>query len=418
VAIESQPVDSWQSRALSEERPQARVTAAVALSHVAPPEAQAALIESLLELDPAKLNESQTLGLLRAYALCFIRLGEPDKQQAERVTGQLAPSLPAASNSINTELVRLLVYLDAPDVVEKTLQLMTDSQPQPIPDWAELIQRNRGYGGTIARVLDNHPPTNKIAYAFLLRNVRYGWSLSQRRAYFEFINRAAKHPGGASYSGFLQNMRADALKNCSEAERAALASLTGEDLDPPPPFKITPPQGPGRKWTTKEALAFVTEGLRGRDFKRGRNIFYAAKCAACHLFDGYGGDVGPDLSTVRNKFSHHDLLEAIVEPSKVISDQYRSQIILTQQGQTLEGLVVDTSAEGDDNPDAVLEIYLSDPDKPPVKLKKSDVDEMEFSRQSQMPNQLIDSLSPEELLDLIAYLLSRGNADSPEFRQP
>ncbi len=417
VAIESQPVDSWQSRALIEKNPQARVTAAVALSHVAPQQTQAALVESLLELDPTTLDQSQTLGLLRAYALCFIRLGEPSREQADKVIGQLVPSFPTESDPINTELVRLMVYLDAPDVVEKTLQLMTDAKPQPIPDWAELIGRNGGYGGTIRRMLDDHPPTNKIAYAFMLRNVRYGWSLSQRRTYFEFINEAAKHPGGASYSGFLKNIRADALLNCSEAERAALASLTGETLDPPPPFEVTQPEGPGRQWTTTEALAAMNDGLHGRDFQSGRNLFYATKCAACHLFDGYGGDVGPDLSTVRNKFSHNDLLEAIVEPSKVISDQFHSHIILTEQGKTLEGLVVDTSAEGDDNPDTILEVYLSDPDEPPVRLKRSDIDEMEISKQSQMPTGLIDSLSPEELRDLIAYLLSQGNANSPEFQQ-
>ena len=75
------------------------------------------------------------------------------------------------------------------------------------------------------------------------------------------------------------------------------------------------------------------------------------------------------------------------------------------------------SAEGDENPDALLNVYLSDPDKPPVKLKKSDVDEMEISQQSQMPTKLVDTLSAEELLDLIAYLLSRGNANAPEFAE-
>ncbi len=424
VAVASQPLQQWRSRALAERDPQAKVTAAVALAQVGPPELQGELLDSLLTLDFARLSESPRLGLLRAYALCFIRMGRPDTQRIGRIIARLDPHLPAAgdaaaSDAVNLELVRLLVYLDAPGIVEKTLQLIDDARPQRVPDWAELIRRNGGYGGTIQRMLENHPPSQKIAYAFMLRNVRYGWSRAQRRTYFEFINRASKHTGGASYAGFLKNIRAEALKNCSEAEQAALASITGEDLDPPPPFEVTEAKGPGREWTVQHALAELDGGLHGRDFQSGRNLFYATKCAACHLFDGEGGDVGPDLSTVRNKFSHADLLESILEPSKVISDQYGAHVVLTQDGLTFEGLVVDTSGAeggGDGDADGTLEIYLSDPDKPPVKLKKSDVDEMEPSKLSQMPEHLVDGLNAEELLDLLAYLLSRGNREAEMFQ--
>jgi putative heme-binding domain-containing protein len=148
--------------------------------------------------------------------------------------------------------------------------------------------------------------------------------------------------------------------------------------------------------------------MRGRDFDRGRNLFHATSCAKCHYFAGEGGAIGPDLSTAGRKFSLSDLMDAIIEPSKAISDQYGSHVVLTDDGHSFNGRVVELEDE--------LHIYLQDPQAKPVVVKKENVDDKKISPISQMPVGLIDPLNEDELKDLIAYILSSGNKKARYFK--
>ncbi|MGY8687922.1 MAG: c-type cytochrome [Verrucomicrobiales bacterium] len=410
VAIEAQPVYEWQVQALTEPDLQTRITASIALARVGHPAVKGALLASLGEIGPATLTEPALLGLLRAYSLCFTRFGAPDSEEAATLIAQFDPLLPSSSDAVSLELVEMLVYLDAPSVVEKGLALMTQDRAPTPPDWSQVLVRNGGYGGGIQKMLDSPPPTQGLAYAFALRNVRYGWSLDQRRTYLTFLKGAEGHPGGASYNGFIENMRADSLENSSHAERAALADVTGKAAEAVVAFQAKPPKGPGKAWTVDEAVDAIGTRLTGRNFESGRNLFHATACASCHLFNGEGGAIGPDLSSVRNKFSHRDLLESIIEPSKVISDQYGSKEVALKNGKTHAGLVVEKKDAG------TLEIYLPDPKTPPVIVKASDVASVKDSPISQMPPALVHTLCEEEMLDLVAYLMSRGNRKDSAFQ--
>lgn len=415
IAIENQPVDEWKERAFAEKNPLAAAVAAIGIARQGDASLQNRVLESLLRFDLAEVDSVTALALTRAYALAFIRMGAPEESLRKRVIEQLDPHLPSQNDDLNAELVGLLVYLDAPSVIDKGLALMADAGAPKIPDWAELLKRNPGYGGTIQTMLDNHPPSAKINYAFMLRNVRYGWSLEQREAYFRFINDAAQYPGGASYAGFLSNIRDEALVNCSDAEKAAVAEITGKSLQPVPDFEIHPPKGPMREWTHAEAAALVNrQGLVGRNFENGRNAYHAVGCVSCHRFDGAGGNIGPDLSSVGNKFSTADLLEAILEPSKVISDQYGSSVVTLLDGESYQGIVVNQSGSQEEDE---IEVYTSDPKAPPVRIKTSEVESIEPSAVSQMPTGLVDFLNEEELLDLLAYLVSRGNPEAEAFKK-
>ena len=202
VAVESQLPRTWAHKIRDEPNPQARITAAVALARVRDKSHHELLINSLLSLDPETLSESQLLGLLRAYSLTFIEIGRPTNKQRQSVIAQIDPQLPSDNSDVNTELIRVLTYLKSKSVVAKAMELINHPAKPKLPEWSELITRNAGYGGSVQQMLDNHPPTTELAYAFMLRNVRGGWTLQQRRDYFEFLNEAAKRSGGASYSGF------------------------------------------------------------------------------------------------------------------------------------------------------------------------------------------------------------------------
>lgn len=414
LAIESQPVEVWRDRVLTESDPLTAALGYIALARQGVPEDQGPLVAAMAQLDVSNIGEVESLALLRSLALCFIRMGKPDQETASDIIAALDPLLPSESPAMNTELVRLLVYLDSPTIIEKGLALMADARPEPIPDWAELLTRNQGYGGTIQKMLDNHPPSTKIYYAFMLRNMRYGWTMDQRKAYFTFINEASQYPGGASFSGFLTNIRDEALANCSDAEKLALADITGQSLAEVPTFEIVMPKGPEESWTLESAIAAVGDGpLTGRNFEQGRNAFHAAACVSCHRFDGAGGNVGPDLSSVANKFSNADMLEAIIDPNKVISDQYGSSIVRMNNGDSYQGIVVNNSGSEEEGQ---MSIYTSDPDAEAIIVKTADVKRIDPSPISQMPEGLADMLSKDELLDLLAYLTSRGNPEAPVFK--
>ena len=415
VAIENQPVDEWKKRALNESHPQRALLALMALCRQAGKEAQSEVLDALLQIDFRQLSIQQKLTLLRNLGLCFMRLGPPDAAQRKKVIAVLDANFPDDNDQVNVELARLLIYLDSPGVISKVLALIESADPPQVPAWGELIARNQEYGSPIAKMLENYPPLLEIQYAFMLRNLRYGWTLPERRRYFQWFLDVAKHPGGHSFAGFLTNIRKVALTNCSPAEQAGVADLTGQQVDPQPLQEVTPPEGPGREWTVEAALAAIDGGLSGRDYQNGQNLFYAAQCGACHRFDGSGGSIGPDLSSVSARLSHKDLLDNIINPSRVISDQYGSHLVSTTDGREWVGRVV---PGGNDDPSDSIRLHTQDLGAGPVLIRKEEIEEMVPSPISQMPLGLLKPLSEKELLDLIAYLLSRGNAEDAMFAPP
>ncbi|MCO6457875.1 MAG: c-type cytochrome [Pirellulaceae bacterium] len=407
TALEHQDPAAWQQRALGETDPQRLITALVALARQGDKSLQPAALQALLRLDYKSLTKTQQLELLRTYALLFVRQGQPEPKLAQAVVEQLDPHYPAATDEANRELCQVLVYLNSPTVIGKTLALMAQPRAQSAEDLAELLARNAGYGGTIARMLSNLPEIQNIHYAFALRNMRYGWTLEQRQAYFAWFQQALARSGGASYEGFINNIRTEALANVSPAERQALEAQSA-----PPPLKLDDlpkAQGPGREWKLDELLAAAESGLSGRNFENGKRMFAAAKCVACHRFDGEGGATGPDLSNVAGRFSLRDLSEALVEPDKVISDQYRATILVTAGGQVLTGRIVSEQ-------DGMLTVQTDAYDATKIaRVAKSDVEDQRPSPTSLMPKGLLNTLNRDELLDLLAYLLSRGNPQDALF---
>lgn len=401
IAIENQPVATWRDRALGEKNPQAAVIALLALARQGQASDLVGLVSALRRLDVSSLEEQQALSVLRAYALGFTRLGAPDNALRSQVIAVLDPLFPASKPELNTELARLLTYLGAESAVPRTMALMRDGAPEELPPWAELIQRNDTYGGPIAKMLADMPPVRNISYALILRNATVGWTPELRKEYFGFFVGASKHPGGASYAGFLENIRNEAADTLTVAEERTLSSLLGQSLLAPLPKDVTPPEGPGQQWTMDTANAALLASLTGRSFDRGRNLFHAASCSTCHRFDGAGGAIGPDLTTVANKFSVADILEAIVEPSKVISDQYGSHIVADHDGLIVEGILVEDGNE--------ITVYPRDLDQGPTTFDRSEIKVMKESPTSQMPAGLIDAMNAEELRDLLAYLVSGGD---------
>lgn len=413
VALEHQNVSLWQQRVLDERTAGTLIPAAVALARQGDPVLQSELLKALDRLDYSALRNTEQLDLLRAWSLIFIRMGTPPQQFASKLAKTLDAhygnnAFPGTSDAHNRELCNLLVYLNSPTVVTKTLAMIETPSQQRTPDMADLLARNAGYGGTIAKILENQVDLQKLHYAFVLRNLRYGWTLEQRQQYFAWLAEARTKSGGASYEGFIDNIRSEALANASEAERKAIESSVA--IAPPKPAELPMPEGPGHDWQLDELIHLTDDGLSLRNFERGKKMFSAARCVICHRFEGSGGATGPDLTNVAGRFSFKDLSEAIVDPSKVISDQYRASVVVTTGGQVYTGRV--TSEQN-----GTLTV-LTDPEdiNKFVEVPAKQVDEVTPSKVSLMPKDLLKTLNEDEVLDLLAYLLSRGNPDDTMFQ--
>jgi putative heme-binding domain-containing protein len=413
VALENQPIDQWRSKAYSEKNSKGAINAMLAVAHQGNVEDLNKIVDKLMQIDFMKLRESDQLTWLRTLEVAFARHGEPSDDRRTKLMGFLdsiypSQSLPLnAAFPMNAELVQLLVYLRSPTVVSKTIKLMGQLGPEPIPDWGDIVARNARYGGTVGKMMADMPPVRAIHFAFVLRNAKVGWTMEDRKTYFEFFLRAAKHPGGNSYAKFLMQFRDDALLTCTPAEQVVLEPITSQSLIAAP-VASTPPKGPGRVWNKEEALAVLEGKLEKQDFKQARNLYHATSCSKCHRIGGEGGAIGPDLSTAAKKFSISDMLDAIIEPSKAISDQYGSHQVLTEDGTVLVGRTVEIGDE--------YYVYTADANAKPTILKKTEIEQINPSKVSQMPVGLIDTLNADELKALIAYLMASGDPKAKYFK--
>jgi mono/diheme cytochrome c family protein len=205
----------------------------------------------------------------------------------------------------------------------------------------QLITRNAGYGSSVRDALEKRSDLLQIHFAYVLRTVndKDAWTLDDRKGYHSWFNRAQQWAGGASFRKFLVNIENDSLVGLSENDKLALETIGARKAYVPPP--LPKPAGPGRAWSVDDVVAAAEKGLAtGRDFEGGKQTFAAARCVVCHRFGDDGGSTGPDLTQAAGRFQLKDLVEAIVHPSRVVSDQYRGSIVQTADGKVVSGRIV------------------------------------------------------------------------------
>jgi putative heme-binding domain-containing protein len=248
----------------------------------------------------------------------------------------------------------------------------------------------------------------QIDFARALRMLRTGWTPELREAYFKWFHKAAGYKGGMSFVLFVENIKKDAMTTLSDAEKDALKPLLEAQ-----PIQVAGPIAPARpfvkEWKLDELTELAETKLKNRNFDNGRKMFAAANCFGCHRFGNEGGAVGPDLSGAAGRFSKRDLLENIVDPSKVISDQYAAVRILVADGRIVIGRVVNLAGDN-----IKINTNMLDPTAI-VDVDHRMVEEIAPSPNSMMPNGLMNTLNEEEALDLLAYLLSRGDRNHAMF---
>jgi putative heme-binding domain-containing protein len=297
----------------------------------------------------------------------------------------LDPLFPAESRELNHLLANLLVYFEAPSAVEKIMAVFRSAPTQE----------------------------EQIDYALALRVLKTGWTMDLREEYFRwFVETAANYRGGNTFASSLSKIKDHAVATLSEDEHRALQPILDAVPEIKSPQELLAQREFVKEWPMDELVPLVEDGLKGgRDFDRGRQLYGAVACASCHRFSQDGGMAGPELTGVSGRFNVRDLLESIVLPSKVVSDQYSAINIITKDGRVVSGRIGNLSGDTIN----VVENMLSPGEM--TRVRRQDIEVMEPATISVMPAGLLNSLHEDEIQDLIAYILSRGNSQHPSFAE-
>jgi putative heme-binding domain-containing protein len=180
------------------------------------------------------------------------------------------------------------------------------------------------------------------------------------------------------------------------------------------PLKIDDPQlkdrRPRTEWKFEDVASEVELMKPGRSFGNGKAMFKVANCIACHKMDGVGNEFGPDLAKLDSKLKSIDILKDIVEPSFRINEKYQTWVVELKSGKTITGLILE------ETPKQIKLIENPLVKAEPMIILQSEIDQKAKSPLSIMPKGLLDKLTREEILDLVAYLTARGSREHPLFR--
>ena len=318
------------------------------------------------------LGAAIDIPMLRGIALTCARGGEPDESARAATIERFNKLYPSGDASLDRMLAEVLTYFRAPGI-----------------GWRLMA--------TVA-----HAPLReeRIHAALCLRLVVDQLDTANLDRYFTWLHDARHMSGGMSFEGYIRAIEREAMERLDGAARERVTTLLAE-LDAAAAEGVAP--APARPFVKQWDLAGVLAAVEGaggdRSIERGKQAFAAARCVECHRFAGAGGSTGPDLTGVSRRFNRHDLLEAVADPSKVVSDQYQASVVTMKDGRVLNGRLLQIAGGRMD--------VLTDPfTLAVVSINPGEIESVEPSEISPMPAGLLDTLSAREIADLVAFLES------------
>lgn len=343
--------------------------AVVGQRKVAPPTGWQRLYQSLEGSHDNRLQrEADALGIIFG-----------DAKAIEKVRGRLTNP----DGSTQDRLAALDVLLSAADPkLAETLLRIVDDSSQP----SELVE------GTIRGLAQvDHANSPQILIAGYAK-----WNEAQRRAAIATLS--SRKPGAkalleAIASGTVPtaDLTADYARQIEtlgdEQLSQSLATVWGQVR-----------RSPEEKLKQIEHYRQLAErsDLPAPDLPLGRTLF-SKTCQRCHVLYGVGREIGPDI-TGSNRSNLDYVLENIVDPSAVMAKEYRPTIILTDSGQLITGIL---RAESD----SAVTIQTADS---MVVVPRQEIDQMNESPQSMMPDDQLSQFSDHEVRSLIAYLRNKN----------
>jgi putative heme-binding domain-containing protein len=160
-----------------------------------------------------------------------------------------------------------------------------------------------------------------------------------------------------------------------------------------------------KRWQPSD---FTSELVASTDAsqRNGKVVFQQAGCIKCHRIGQDGSQLGPDLTEVTKRHTGPKLLQQILSPSSEIHPKYQTWIVVTDEGKVHAGLLLQQNES-----EVTL---LPNPLRPDetVQIQRANIEEMEASKQSTMPDGLLMTFTRQEILDLLAYLQQESPVSS------
>jgi len=393
LALQRLPRDSWAPMVLGDsikQHPHRALEGLLALVHTQTTRDDAdSIFGKLLEYSDSLPDDALLHSYLRVCQLALVRDPVVGKDHRVPFISKVGPRLlnryPSKKHLLDRELEFLLAYM----------------QPE----------------GSIQALLDQLQPgrsqEDEISTVYALREIRNGWNPQLRERLVDWFERGREIAGAASMVGFIENLWQDtlALLEPDERRRAedgkerylAEQAQRARELMAEVNSEKVEEHNPLSQMSFEELngyFEFSPMSYEDGDVDRGRIVFRRAKCANCHVFGNEGRGGGPDLSTAVKRFRRGEILESIMYPSRVISDQYTGVVVDLKKNETVTGMVAGESE---------ISLILITANGERIKLDKKDILEKRVSQLSIMPEDLLDTMGLTDLVDLFAFL-ERGSA--------
>lgn len=265
--------------------------------------------------------------------------------------------------------------------------------------------------GMAADQMQNDPNAFAQAYIPRIPQVLHATGLLQSRQSENLRFVAPTEPGEyefvCTFPGHWRNMRGKmyVVSDVEAFKRENLALLEPIDLPEPRDFV--------KEWTYEDLVESLDGLHQGRNYEQGRSLFTAVSCAQCHRMGEEGGLIGPNLS--ESEIVHQkppaDMLREMIEPSNNLNENYRTSTIFTVKGLTISGIII----RQDDEQIEVLRNPLDSCE--PIIIPRDEIEDdgIAFSPLSMMPTGLLNTMTQDEILDLMAYIRAKGNPSDPVF---
>ena len=376
TVIETLPVTIWHTKALQEKDMDRFLSAALALQRFGSKGDREHLGERLVAIKATLLLPWQQHEWAD-LALRQLEVADANDSKWDTLFSELRNIFPSQRFLLDQRTSTLLAKRDNDWLVPRAIKLLEESR-------ATGNQRQQ------------------MHWLFILSTRRQGWTPELRERYFAGLLDMDSFEAGEGMPTFRRLIREATFANLPEPLRDPWKQRFSKQA-----AQLVPELPPARsaiikQWSTKDFQDVGRALAKKRDPQRGRKMFATARCVVCHRVGSEGGVRGPDLTSVAGRFSARDLLTSILKPSAVISQKYASTMFELSDGRVLTGhtLVTDFRSPNID--------LVPDPLAPHkiVSFPKLEIVERQVSPTSPMPRGLVDGLEKEEILDLLAYLLS------------
>jgi len=400
VALEHQPIDSWRTQIATIVSQRAQLAGAIALVRVGTiddaEQACALAAACMPKIPAAPAGDLDAVAAMRTVEIAVARHRELAAHASVLRVAELG--LTRAAQPTTTDGPAKWIALELGAAL---------NQPQTV-------------ALAMAALEQASSRSDALRFVSLLRLSKDGWTDELRQRYWQWLSAANDSGGGFSLGGFIANIRRDAQANVGEPISTQSASTTTATNDPSatadqpnanakPPLPFTTTAAMMHDWKVAEFSSEIeaTAHSQTRDIARGARIFRESTCILCHRFAGEGSTTGPDLTGAGGRFTTHDLLVATLDPSAVVSDQYRESLVETKDGTIIVGRIVSDSA-------TAIEVRTNPLSEERQRVSKVDIQSIQLVTTSSMPSGLLNARSKAEILDLVAYLQAGAPPVTPK----